>query len=79
MHWYEILTIGAAIFFAGGWGLGLALSPRNRTGGNIVTVCAWWVLVALALAEVFAPLHLLWAFPLALIVPALLLLLVGRL
>lgn len=79
MRWYEIATLAAAIFFAGGWGLGLALSPRNRTGGNITTVCAWWVLLALALSEVFAPLHLLWAFPLALIAPALLLLSVGRL
>jgi hypothetical protein len=79
VHWYEYIVIGLAVFFAGGWGLGLALSPRNRTGGNIITVILWWVALSLALTGAFAPLHLLWIFPVALLLPALLLLSFWRL
>lgn len=73
--WYEYIVIALAMYFAGGWALGLALSPRNRTGGNIVTVIVWWVGLTLVLAGTFAPLHLLWVFPVALLLPPLLLLL----
>lgn len=78
-HWYHYITIAVAVFFAGGWALGLVLSARNRTGSNILAVCVWWALLALAIAGTFNPLHLLWAFPAALIGSLLLVLAAGRL
>lgn len=79
LSWYEYLIYGAAIFFTVSWGLGLILSPRNRTGGNIATVILWAIALALSLVGSFGSLHLLWIFPVCLVVPALLLMGVGRL
>jgi hypothetical protein len=79
MHWYEWVALVVAVFFASTWAVGLALSPRNRTGGNIVTVIAWWVLIFSSWLAPFTSLHLLWAFPVALLLPAALLLTIGRL
>lgn len=79
MTWYEYAVIAVALFFAGSWAFGLVFSARNRTGGNIATVILWWVAIALVLAEAVAPIHLLWIFPVSLVVPALLLFSRGRL
>lgn len=73
MIWLGYATWVAAIFFAASWTFGLVMSPRNRAGPNILTVMLWWVGVALAAAGQFSVLHLLWAFPVALVVPAVLL------
>ncbi len=79
MAWYDWVVIAVAVFFAGAWAFGLAFSSRNRTGGNILTVILWWVALALVLVGSVASLHLLWVFPVALVVPALLLSSRGRL
>jgi hypothetical protein len=79
MNWIEYGIVGVAAFFAGGWALGLALSARNRTGGNIITVATWWAILSAWFIGDFSAFHLLWAFPLALVLPALLLFKLGRL
>lgn len=53
-------------------------SHRNRTGGNILTVILWWVLLTLAFLDQIDALHLWWLFPLALLAPVLILLPLGR-
>lgn len=73
MQWFEYVIWAAAIFFAGSWTLGLVLSPRNRTGGNILTVVLWWIAMVATFIGEFSSMHLLWAFPAALLVPLLLL------
>ena len=79
MAWYDWAIYSAATFFAATWALGLILSPRNRTGGNICTVIIWWAVLVASWLAPFSSLHLLWAFPVALLVPPLLLLPLGRL
>lgn len=70
MRWLEYLAVGAAIFFAASWTFGLAVSPRNRIGSTIVTVIVWWVALTAWFFGDFSSLHLLWVFPVALLVPA---------
>lgn len=79
MAWYDWAIYVVAAFFAASWAFGLVISARNRTGGNIATVLLWWMLLTSSWLAPFSPLHLLWAFPLALVLPALLLLRHGRL
>lgn len=71
--WAEYATWAVALFFAATWTFGLVMSPRNRNGSNILTVMLWWVAIALAFAGSFSVFHLLWVFPVSLILPALLL------
>lgn len=68
-----------ALFFAGSWAFGLVVSPRNRIGSTILTVLVWWACMAAAAAGAFSVFHLLWMFPLALVVPAVLMMGSGRL
>jgi hypothetical protein len=79
MAWYEYVVVAVALFFAATWAFGLAMSPRNRTGGNIITVVLWWVALSAWFFGDFNALHLLWIFPAALLLPVLLLLPLGRL
>jgi hypothetical protein len=69
----EYAVWGLAGFFSITWGLGLVLSKRNRMSSNIMTVLIWWGALGAALADGFYVLHLLWIFPAALLLPALLL------
>jgi hypothetical protein len=73
MDYAEYAVWALAIFFAGTWAFGLVTSPRNRIGSTILTVIIWWVLIAFASTETFSVFHLLWAFPVALVAPVLLL------
>lgn len=73
MQMLAYLVWAAALFFAATWAFGLVASPRNRIGSNILTVILWWVALALAFSRTFSVFHLLWIFPLALVVPAALL------
>ena len=69
MEWIRYGVWALALFFAGSWTFGLATSPRNRTGGNILTVVLWWVAITACALGQFTVLHLLWVFPLLLLLP----------
>ena len=79
MAWYEYAVVALAVFFAASWALSLSLSSRNRTGGNILTVILWWVVLSAWFFGKFNALHLLWVFPAALLLPLAVLLPLGRL
>lgn len=51
------------------WTFGLATNPRSRLKATVVTVMLWWVLLLFPALGAFSVLHMLWLFPLALIVP----------
>jgi hypothetical protein len=79
MRWCELAALVAAGFFAVTWVFNLMVVPRTRTAGNIITVISWWVLLAACMLTPFTTLHLLWAFPAALLLPVLVLLPLNRL
>ena len=72
MKWLEYFCVGAAIFFATTWAVGLIASPRNRIGSNIATVILWWICLTAWFLGTFSGFHLLWLYLLALVVPAVL-------
>ena len=74
MVWFNYAIWALAIFLAGSWTFGLVVSPRNRIGSTIVTVILWWLLLVTSFSGDLPAWHLLYAFPAALLLPALFLL-----
>lgn len=73
MQYLGYAVWAVAVFFAFGWAFGLVASPRNRLGSNILTVILWWAAIAACAAGAFSVFHLLWLFPVFLVLPVLLL------
>jgi glycerol-3-phosphate acyltransferase PlsY len=70
----RIVVWVVAVFFAGSWAFGLVTVPRQRIGSTILTVLLWWVSIAVVALSKIPVFHLLWVFPCALVIPAVLLL-----
>ena len=64
------LVYGIALFFAGTWTFAVMFRPAGQLKSTLVTLPYWWIGIAMAIAGLIGPFHLLWFMPVALAVPA---------
>lgn len=61
-----------AVFFVGGWVVGIrqaTVSGEGATKGTVNTVGLWIISLGIVIVSDSSPYHLLWAYPLCMIVP----------
>lgn len=70
----EWITYALAVFFLGGWILGIrrsSVTVEGATKGVINTVGLWLIALGVVVVGEISPFHLLWVYPLCMLIPML--------
>ena len=74
MSAFSYVLIAIAAFFAISWTLGVVTRPDYRLKSTLVTLMFWWLSLLISVFDGMSAFHLIWFFPIALIIPSLVML-----